>query len=1272
MFKYKYRKYWIICVLLTLAISTTIAYHCIESRWLDFRRAEKYYKEGRYSKALEFYVEVLKKDLNPKFYIAQLLSAAKITNTYEPIVKIYNKCIKKNPDNEEIIEGFADFYVHFKKYDEAAKVLSQYLGNHPDDYYIRLELARVYSWNDNYEKSILEYRKVLSNGIHDIRLDEYRVKLEFVKVLTYAEKYDQAIDLYKQLIFEKSRDWEVYIELANVYLTLKDYHNVFETLIEIPYQELDESSQIYLADLYAYYKHYDTAQEIYENYLEKHSYSTNVYRKYSNMRMWSKDEKISSEILDKITYFYSQKDEVLDVLAKDYIFARRFDEAIKTYKHLIQRSKKDDPCYLIELGDIYLTLDEKGKAIEYFQKAYGIDPFDDKLKRKFALTLAWSDMQDRALPLLEELFEKNRKDQIVGIELIRAYVLERKERKAIKVLTKLKKTFPKSPFVLMEIGNMYARLGHALEAREVYQNLLNSTQYNGNIYFNYADVMRLWGKYYEAEKIYRKDLEQNPDNRETKFKLAWLLVNMKRYEEAEQIYKTFIFQKNNLGKAYYRLAKVKLLQRDLEQALSFANKSFVINPSDKNILVLSEALAKNNKKDEALSLLDEIESKRYRKQAAYQKGKIYLSENKKLAIDVFKKSLELYPDNIELYFYANFDKIKNEEFKNTLVIRAKNAEDLTKIAWNYSENNLETEAIYFFEKAIEKDEKYYPAKFGLAQNLAMNNKIEAVKDFDVLLKDFPEDYQILLWKARVLGWTKHFKESIEVYNILRSLNPNDPQIIREKARVAAWDKNIDLSLETYDKALNFSVDLKLYENLIPLSHEIEDINFKRDFDSLKNMPFYFGYERIKNNLNRYNLSKDQERLLEKALLKNVAKFNIQKSIYLERKAKYAYYRMHYIEANAVYKELIDFFPSNEEAIFDYAQTYCHLNLCNKARPLYQILVDDFNHSRAKIALERNKIKADPFFRFAHEFFQEAGRGDLDRVKRNRTDFNFGYYFSCKNLVTFTAHRWTEEPTYEKNTQIKDVENLKDITYDAYGYSIDFETTFSKYIGTSLGFRQKYYLKKFNTTNLGHLFLWFRAKDAAKVTLGFDRDNEIDNIFSLRNDVQINRLFLQSSSLIKRRLSIDALGEARIYSDNNLIDLFRLDLGYRLTPFPKIFKFEVRGEYRNSDKLNNFVFEGSDLVNIIHPYWTPNNYKAFLASFSWYHDLSLLQFCEAEKHYYEFKLSTGTDTEKNPTITFYGGWHLEFRKKGLISINGYITRSKIWDASSVWAEYKYSF
>ncbi|NGX34218.1 MAG: hypothetical protein K1060chlam1_00568 [Candidatus Anoxychlamydiales bacterium] len=107
MFKYKYRKYWILSILLILAILTTIAYRFIESRWLEFRNAEKDFNEGRYSKSIEFYLKALEKKLDPKFYITQLVSAAKITGTYEAIVEIYSKTIQKNRKNDEIVKSFA-------------------------------------------------------------------------------------------------------------------------------------------------------------------------------------------------------------------------------------------------------------------------------------------------------------------------------------------------------------------------------------------------------------------------------------------------------------------------------------------------------------------------------------------------------------------------------------------------------------------------------------------------------------------------------------------------------------------------------------------------------------------------------------------------------------------------------------------------------------------------------------------------------------------------------------------------------------------------------------------------------------------------------------------------------------------------------------------------------------------------------------------------------------------------------------------------------------
>ncbi|NGX63135.1 MAG: Beta-barrel assembly-enhancing protease [Candidatus Anoxychlamydiales bacterium] len=1271
MLKYRYRKYCIILTLTILTISITISYHVIQVKWIAYRKAEDYFNETRYTKAIEYYLKALKKDLDPKYIMNNLAFAAVIVGVYDPIVEIYKKLLIMRPNDDDLIEGLSNFYIQFEEFDEAIELLQDYLKKFPDDYYIRYLLAQSYCLNGEYNKAVFEYKKVLKEDIHDLRIKEKRVRLEFARVLTFAKKYDEAIIAYQDLLKTQSRNWEVQIELVNVYFKQKNYRKAFLILKEIPINELDDSSQIVLADLYAYFKDYEEAKEIYLSYLEKDPFDRKVYLKYSQMITWTNDSNSALEVLDNIKYVYSSNDESLHKLGEDYFFARKYQNAIRVFKHLIKRGTIDPSMYL-DLANVYLAMDDKDEAILYLQKAYEMDPTDDKYKRKLALHLAWNKNYIKALPLLIELYKDDSDDQIVGLELVRSYADEKDIKSAQNILNELVDKFPDSPNVKMARANIYTQIGYAQKANEIYQNLLNTAKYKDTIYLGYADAMHLWGDFYKSEKMYREILKEEPDNFDAKFKLAWNLVSQKRYEESNQIYKMLLSESKDVDQIYFQLAKVNLLQKKPKNALRFANKAFVINPNDKNSLLLGRCLVANKQYKEAFQYFQQIEEKKYKKQADIEMGKVLLKQNKELAQVFFQDGYILYPNSIELYFYSNISKIKDDDFIDSLIKKAKNAEELSKIAWIYADLDLNQYSILFFQKAIQRDNNYYPAKFGLAQRMSVDNQIDAVEKFDELLKVFPQSYQLLLWKAKILGWTKHYQESLKIYSILENLNPKNPQIIREKARVAMWDKNMALALQIYNRALTPSVDSNLYNYFLTHEIEFENQKLQNDIENLKKSNLYFGYEKIKSNLNTYKITKDQKKILKRALLQNQAEFEIQKSIYLEERAKYLLYQMHYIKANEVYKELVEFSPWNAEALFDYAQTFCYLDLCDQSRSVYKVLVEDFYHNRAKLALERNIIKSSPYFRAFHRYYQEEGRGDLDRVKRNRTDLTFGFAWKCRYNMAITAKRWVEKPTYEKNTQIKDVEQLKGISYDAYGYSLDFAGTFSKYVSASAGFSQKYYLNKFNMTNLGHLNLWFRVYDLFKLNLGYLRENQIDNIFSLRNDVQINRLFLQSNTLIRRRFSIEALVEAQIYSDNNFIDLFRLDLGFRLTEFPQIFKVELRGEYRNSNKLNNFIFEGTDLINIIHPYWTPNNYKAFLASMIWYHDLSKFQFCAAEKHYYEFRLSSGTDTEKNPTITFEGGWFLEFRKKGQISLNGYITRSKIWDAQSIWAEYKFHF
>jgi len=1265
------KKFWIYSVIIITAIVATFSYHIIEAKWVDFRKAEKYFSQTRYSKAIEYYLKALKKNLDSHYISGKLIASALNTKIYQPIVEVYDKCLKKHPNDEKIIEGFVNFLVSFDQFEKAIDILHRYLKNNPEDFYIRLQLARVYFWQGQYSKAIIEYENVLKHRIKDIRIKEYTIRLEYVRMLAFSKNYNIAEKVYLDLIKEKSKDWKIYIELANLYLKQKDYNNVFNILKKIPLNYLDDNSKICLADLYAYNKKYVKASKIYDNYLKKYPKAKKVYLRYSQMLIWTKNIDKTKEVLEKIKYFYSSKDKVLIKLAEDCLFARQYSEAINVYKYLISRSKVSNPKLFIDLGNIYLSLNDKDEAIFYFQKAYMLAPKDQKIKRKYALSLSWSNFYEKAFPLLEELYKKNKEDQEVALALVGSYMKFKKFEEAKKLLEQLVLRFPDSVNVMMEYANYYAHFGHYELTNDIYKKILSTFTYRENILLGYADIMNSWGDFYKSEKIYRQHLKSYPKDPEVKYKLAWILTSMKRYEEATQIYLLLLHESIDVDRCYLQLAKVKLLQRKLEKALFYANRAYMINQSSENTFVLIQALISNRQFDEILQYFNIIKDDDYKKKAFIDIGKAFIKQNKEIARSFFQEGSQLYPDNIKLYFYANLSKILQKDFIDELFKKTKNAKDLTDIAWAYANEKEKDLAIRFFSEAIKKDEKYYPAKFGYAQFLGINN-LSSIERLDELLEIFPDNYQILLWKARILGWTNNFKGSLRVYSILESINSKDPVIIREKARVASWDKKNTLAMQIYEKALHPTVDNLLYNSILTNLEEIEDPKLRKDLNLLKSSSIYSGYEKIKENFDSYSLNNEQKQNLIYALLNNLAEFEIQKAIFLEKKAKNLLYQMHYIHANKVYKELVNFAPSNQEALFDFAQTYCYLDLCDKSKPIYKILVEHFSHNRAEIAYSRNIIQMDPLFKSKHLYYEEKGRGDIDRIIRNKTDISLGYPIKCRYSLLFTPHRWVEKPTYARGSDIKDVQNLKGRTYDAYGYSVDFKGTFNKYVAANASFTQKYYVDDFKYTNLGHIHFLFNIYDWIKLNIGFDRKNKLDNIFSLRNDVQMNTLFVEANSIIERVLSINALSRSMIFSDNNFIQLCALNLGFKITDFPKIIRFSVRSEYRNSDKTSIYVYDGSDLVNIIYPYWTPRKYSGVWGSLSWYHDLSKLHFCGNEKHYYEFEFSGGSDTEKNPSIRFQAGWFYEFKKRCLLSIKGYVHRSKIWNSDSVQAEFKCNF
>ena len=85
-----------------------------------------------------------------------------------------------------------------------------------------------------------------------------------------------------------------------------------------------------------------------------------------------------------------------------------------------------------------------------------------------------------------------------------------------------------------------------------------------------------------------------------------------------------------------------------------------------------------------------------------------------------------------------------------------------------------------------------------------------------------------------------------------------------------------------------------------------------------------------------------------------------------------------------------------------------------------------------------------------------------------------------------------------------------------------------------------------------------------------------------------------------------------------------------------------------------------------------NYTAGSAEVEWRHDLSAPHFCGNDRHYYEIRISGGSDANSNAGGSLAAAWHYEFRTRWTVALNGLVHRSGDWDADGLWAEVSVRF
>lgn len=990
-------------------------------------------------------------------------------------------------------------------------------------------------------------------------------------------------------------------------------------------------------------------------------------------RLLSLSESGRAEALDMLTGQLSLSpwdDETRLALVEVLARSGRVAEA-ETALHNLPAKTLAQPEIQERIGTAWFAAGRMDRAAEHFRRAHeGGRP----VLRMLAKALAWSGDSSQARPLLETLAAENPADREIAVLLVRLRLADGDATGARELADRLVGSAPGDPLTLAELADVETALGHAASARLLYAKAVAqaaTTADKARLAERQTQAGKTWGAFGKAVVFWRKRADQG--DAAARLPLALAYVAAQREAEAEGELRGMLLNAPDSpdGRAArLALARLKVNGEAFAEALEVLHPLLPGNaPGDLPPAQAHEAVAlaaqahwRRGDPQTSLALLATLPAEA---EPGLRVRLLRASGRNAEARSVLARARAHHPRDPEISFLALGDEAASRPQLDALTAPdAHSPAEL--VAWSqlYAAQGWRDAAIHCQRTALAADTDHFPARMALAETLAASRRYpEALTELDALATEFPDSSKVLLTRARVLSWDRRYADAQAAYAELSQADPGDPVPLREAARVHFWAKERPQALDAYALLLSPPVDAALAADLARTADAAGSQRLRglaQDIaQSAEQGSQYHKYEALLPA--GAQSSSLPEPGLDAALVRNLPAYRIQKAASLEARAKNASFDNRFARALPLYDKLLDFEPGNQEARFDQAQAACSLGLCSRERAAYARLLEiDPMHTLAGTALERLDRRTAPSLALRQNIWHEEGRGRLARILRLRTDLGVSATAHDDHRFSLTQHLWEESPRHAK-------------TYEAVGQTLAWQGVFTSTLrGDAAWTNKRYSMAALDNVDTGRIRLEVSLDDVARVGFGYERTEELANEYALRKAILSDTVFADLRMSPSREWDIAAEVRAKSYSDGNTGDMQRLAVGYLVTDFPRQLKAELSGERRNTDRQSQEVYAGADLVDILRPYWTPQEYTAAAFSLEWRHDLADLEFCGAPQHWYALRTTVGTDSENNPSVRLEAQWRYEFAGHWALEAKGLLHRSPKWDADGLWTGLGFGF
>ncbi|ACX72856.1 TPR repeat-containing protein [Methanocaldococcus vulcanius M7] len=323
-----------------------------------FEEGKRYENEGDYEKAIIFYNEILKKDLNNvDAWIRKGICLYKLRK-FKLSIECMDKALKLDRKNYLAWFFKGNALMELKKYEDALKCYNYALNLAPPSEKAKIlnnkklleeklckdnqDFERIKHFikkgrnlllKNDYNNALIEFKKVLMR-------DKYNIEALFGVgyCLNALNKFDEALGYWNEYLRLNPKDASGWFNKGVSLYNLKDYKNAiycFKKVIELNPKDVD--SYLFIINAYLYQKDYNGALE----------YVNEILKINPHWKFW----KIKGDI------YYSMK---------------RYKDAIDSYKNAL-KYVKDEEIY-ISIGNAYKNIGDFKNALTYYEYALKLNP----------------------------------------------------------------------------------------------------------------------------------------------------------------------------------------------------------------------------------------------------------------------------------------------------------------------------------------------------------------------------------------------------------------------------------------------------------------------------------------------------------------------------------------------------------------------------------------------------------------------------------------------------------------------------------------------------------------------------------------------------------------------------------------------------------------------------------------------------------------------------------------------------------------------------------